>query len=54
MDLGALEDVQGLVHLGLGFRGSGARSYEVQGLGFEFRSLGVLGLEFKGLGDFGF
>ena len=31
MGLGALEDVQGLVHLGLGFRGSG-----VQGL-----SLGV-------------
>ena len=32
----------------------GFRSYEVQGLGFEFRSLGVLGLEFRGLGDFGF
>ena len=36
MGLGALEDVQGLVHLGLGFRGSGAMRFRVSGL-----SLGV-------------
>ena len=29
MGLGALEDVQDLVHLGLGFRGSGAMRFRV-------------------------
>ena len=29
MGLGALEDMQGLVHLGLGFSGSGAMGFRV-------------------------
>ena len=29
MGLGALEDVQGLVHLGLGFKGSGDMRFRV-------------------------
>ena len=29
MGLGALEDMQGLVHLGLGFRGSGGMGFRV-------------------------